>query len=305
MSDPPPQVAVIILNWNGLPDTLECLQSLRQSTYPSLRIIVWDNGSREDPASALADYPEVTLLRSERNLGFAAACNRAAEPALADGADLLLFLNNDTLVPPEMIARMAQAHAAVPGAGLIGVPEQLFDRPDDPRRLGAKWLPLSCRVKWHYAGAQEPLPELLPLDVISGCAMLASREIAERVGLFDEAFFAYWEDADLSLRVLQAGLTNLCATGTHIIHKSGRSTGTEPGFSVAQLYLVCRGQALMARKHARGLGRVTAPLRLLASAVAAVLIGLIRPASRKLMRAKLAGLSDGWRRRPADLRWLS
>ncbi len=305
MSNAQPNVAVIILNWNGLDDTLDCLRSLRESTTPRLQVIVWDNGSREDPAAALAAFPEVTLLRSAENVGFAAGCNRAAEHALAAGADFLLFLNNDTLVPPDMIATMLRAHAQTPGAGLVGVPERLHDHPDEPRRLGARWLPLSCRVRWVYLADGQPAPACLPLEVISGCAMLVSRETAAAAGLFDEEFFAYWEDADLSLRVRAAGHLNLCATTTHVVHRSGRSTGREPGFSKAQLYLVCRGQALMVRKHARGLGRVTAPLRLCLSAVAAGLTGFVRPRRRKLMLAKLAALVDGWQRRPVDRFWFS
>jgi GT2 family glycosyltransferase len=305
MSDPQPMVAVIILNWNGLDDTLECLQSLQQSTYARRQVIVWDNGSREDPVAALAAFPEVTVLRSEENVGFAAGCNRAAEQALAEGAEALLFLNNDTVVPPPMIETMVRALQQAPNAGLIGVPEMLYDRPEAPRRLGAKWLLLSCRVRWIYAGLDRELPEYLPLDVISGCAMLLSRGLAEEVGLFDEQFFAYWEDVDLSLRVRQAGRVNTCATTTTVVHKSGRSTGREPGFSKAQIYLVCRGQALMVRKHARGLGRLTAPGRLWLSAVAAGLVGFVRAKSRKLMLAKIAALIDGWQRRPVDKFWLS
>ena len=265
-----PLVSVIILNWNGLDDTLECLQSLRQSTHRRLRLIVWDNGSREDPSAALSAFPEITLLRSESNLGFAAGCNRAAEYALAEGTDYLLFLNNDTVVPSEMIGAMlrasqmieamVQAHQANGQSGLIGVPEQLYGQPEAPRRLGATWLPLSCRVRWVYGKGDEP--EVLPLDVISGCAMLMPADLARQVGLFDELFFAYWEDVDLSLRVKQAGFENVCATSTSVIHKSGRSTGRQPGFNATQLYLVCRGQALIARKHARGLGRVTSALRI-------------------------------------------
>ncbi|MBU0607070.1 MAG: glycosyltransferase family 2 protein [Armatimonadetes bacterium] len=305
MSDTPPTVAVIILNWNGLDDTRECLESLRQSSYANQRIIVWDNGSREDPTAALADFPEVTVLRSEENLGFAAGCNSAAKQALADGADALLFLNNDTVVPPRMIERMVAALREVPGVGLITVPEMLYDNPGGPWRLGAKWLPLSCRVEWVYSRPGETLPEYLSFDAVSGCAMLMSRALVEEVGLFDEQFFAYWEDTDLSLRVRATGRVNTCATTTPVVHKSGRSTGREPGFSKAQMYLVCRGQALMARKYASGLGRFTAPLRLWLSAVAAGLSGLVRPGRRKLMLAKIAGIIDGWNGRPVDKFWLS
>jgi GT2 family glycosyltransferase len=204
-----------------------------------------------------------------------------------------------------MIATMVQAHRQTPQAGLVAVPEKLHDRPDDPRRLGGTWRPLVCRVRWAWAERDETLPDVVRLDAVSGCAVLMAREIIDRVGLFEPEFFAYWEDVDLSLRVRQAGYTNICATGTHILHKSGRSTGDGPGISVAQMYLVLRGQALMVRRHARGLGRLVAPLRLLLSALSAATSGFFRPRTRKLSLVKLAGLTDGWFRKPADRFWLS
>ena len=301
MTAAPPQVAVLILNWNGLADTLECLASLRHSTYANQRVIVWDNGSREDPGPALAAYPEVTLLRSERNLGFAAGCNRAAEYALGEGADFLLFLNNDTLVPPEMIACLVQAHAATANAGLVSVPEV---NPIEPgtRYLGGQWQPLTCRARWRHAPLHACLPECLPLDIISGCVTLVSREVAARVGLFDEEFFAYFEDVDLSLRVQRAGGANVCATTSHVTHKGSRSSSSH---EVGKAYLLYRGGALMVRKHAAGAGRITAPLHLLAGAVALWVKDWLRPGERPLMRARMAGLRDGWRRRPVDTSWLS
>jgi len=105
-TDVQPMVAIIILNWNGLQDTIECLQSLRASTYRNVRIWVLDNGSREDPSLALANFPEITLLRSAENLGFAGGNNYAAEIALAEQPDYILLLNNDTIVPPEMISEL-------------------------------------------------------------------------------------------------------------------------------------------------------------------------------------------------------
>jgi GT2 family glycosyltransferase len=299
----PPTIAVIILNWNGLSDTLACLNSLRRTEVPNLRLVVWDNGSSED-LTPLQDAADLLLLRSDENVGFAAGCNGAARRALADGADYLLFLNNDTVVPPDMIPVMLRAQATA-NAGLVGVPEVLRDRPDAPRRLGARWLPLSCRVDWCYAPAIDLPRGNLRLDVLSGCALLMSRQLVDEVGLFDEVFFAYWEDADLCLRVRRAGYHNLCATDTHVIHKSGATTGRRPGFNLAQLYLVCRGQALMARKHARGAGRVLVPLRLVLSAMASALRGFISPAARKPALAKLSGFLEGWHRKPVDKTWLS
>jgi GT2 family glycosyltransferase len=106
---------------------------------------------------------------------------------------------------------------------------------------------------------------------------------------------------DWSLRCRDARYTNYCATGAHVLHKSGASTDSAPGPNLLQLYLVCRGQALVTRKHARGLARVVAPLRALAGIVATGLQALLRPAWRPVAAAKWRGFRDGRRRYPPDL----
>jgi GT2 family glycosyltransferase len=299
-----PRVAVCILNWNGMEDTLECLQSLRASTYTNLDVIVLDNGSRDDPSPIQEQFPEITLLREPRNLGYAGGNNAAAQAALERGAEYLLLLNNDTVVPPEMIERLVTTYQATPQAGLISPRERLHGDPAAPDRLGATWLPGSCKVRWLYGEAAEALPEALAVDTVSGCVVLLSREVAEATGLFDEAFFAYWEDTDLSLRVQAAGYRNYCATEAHVLHKSGRSTGSGSGPNLPQLYLVCRGQAIIARKHARGLAKLLVPLRLLLSAAQARAKGLRRPGYRGEMQAKLDGFRDGWLGRGPSERWI-
>jgi GT2 family glycosyltransferase len=304
MSASPARVAVCILNWNGLTDTIECLQSLRDSTYPNLQIIVLDNGSREDPTLLQEQFPEIVLLREPANLGYAAGNNRAAAVALEAHCDYLLFLNNDTVVPPEMIGLLVAAYQAAPQAGLVAPRERPYDAPEAPHRLGAMWEPLRCKVRWVYAAADEELPDLLELDAVSGCALMISREVAESAGLFDEGFFAYWEDTDLSLRARKARYRNYCATGVHVLHKSGRSTGSDSGPNLAQLYLVCRGQAIIARKHARGLARVVAPLWMLCSGLAAKARALLSPAYHAEGHAKCQGFRDGFQRRPPSERWI-
>src|SRR3972149_12039405 len=97
-----PRVSVVVLNWNGLADTRECLESLKAVSYPDYRVIVIDNGSREDEAralqSAFGDFARV--VRSETNLGFAGGANIGIREALSQGSDYVLLLNNDTTVDP-------------------------------------------------------------------------------------------------------------------------------------------------------------------------------------------------------------
>ena len=99
-----PRVSVTILNLNSFEVTLDCLRSLRQIDYPNYEVVLVDNGSTDGSADRLAAAaPEVRLLRSESNLGFAGGCNIGIRDAMARGTDYVLLLNNDTLVAPDFL----------------------------------------------------------------------------------------------------------------------------------------------------------------------------------------------------------
>jgi GT2 family glycosyltransferase len=297
-----PLVTAVVLNWNGLADTVTCVGCLRQSTYPNLRILLLDNASAGDEADALAEaLPDLPLYRSAVNTGAAGGMARLSQLALEQGADYVLVLNNDTEPPPEMIARLVATYRATPGMGLLTARELTAGHPERGNRLGARYLPLFCRVEWQFAPHGEPLPHPLPFDVVSGCMHLVSREVAAKVGLLDGEFFIYWEDVDWCLRACAAGYQNYCATDTYIVHKSGATSTPERGPNLTQLYLVCRGHALLIHRHARGLARLLAPLRALAGIAATMLPAVVRPSRRAEALAKWHGFRDGWLRRPPTL----
>lgn len=301
-----PLVGVLLLNWNGYTDTRACLHALADSTHRRWRAYVLDNGSRTDEAAALRDeFPAADIVRVPANLGYAGGHVALAPRALAEGCDYLLLLNNDTLVPPEMIAELVRTYRQLPDAGLLAARERLEGSDSAPDRLGATFRPLFCLVRWQFAPREAELPVALPWPVVSGCAVLVSQPVLERVGMLDESFFAYWEDVDWSLRMEAAGYRNYCAGHAFVRHHSGASTAAATGPNLTQLYLVCRGQALLTRKHARGLARLLAPLRALAGITATGLVSLVRPGRRPVARAKLRGFCDGWRRRAPDRHYVS
>lgn len=106
-------VAVIVLNWNGTDDTVECLRSLLQVDYPRYEIVVVDNGSRESPRARIADeFPSVTYLETAQNLGYAGGNNVGIRHALARGHDYVFVLNNDTVVEPEFLTQAVAVAAS-------------------------------------------------------------------------------------------------------------------------------------------------------------------------------------------------
>src|SRR3990172_12355245 len=119
-----PKVSIVILNWNGLQDTLACLESLKAVDYPSFEIILVDNGSTDGSPEKLASLvkgnPKVKLILSPKNLGFSGGCNVAIQRALDQGAEYVLLLNNDTHVNPRFLAPLVRAALSDQKIGIVG-----------------------------------------------------------------------------------------------------------------------------------------------------------------------------------------
>ncbi len=225
---PSPHVAIIIVNWNGREVTLECLRSLTAISYRPASIIVVDNGSTDGSAEAIRrDFPDATVLRLEQNLRFAGGNNAGIRLALERGAALVLLLNNDTVVDPAFLPPLVERLAADRRIGAVAPAIYYFDAPDRFWFAGGR-VSFWTGATWHtgireadtgqYAFARE-------IDYASGCCLLTSREVIEKVGLLDESFFIYGEDADWSMRVRRAGYSIVFEPKAKVRHKVSVTSG--------------------------------------------------------------------------------
>lgn len=204
-----PQVMVLILNWNGLDDTLACLASLRQIDCPDCRVLVVDNGSDDGSPTIIRErFPAVRVVENGENLGFTGGNNVGLRYALESDADFVLLLNNDTEVAPDVLSRLVAAARADPSVGIVGPTVYYHERPEriwsaggaiDWRRGETTMVGLNERDTGQFG--LEPRP----VDFVTGCALLVKREVVERIGLLDERFFAYYEEAEWCVRARQAG----------------------------------------------------------------------------------------------------
>ncbi len=218
-----PQVAVVILNWNGGQETLDCLASLRRVDYPRFEVIVVDNGSTDGSADAIRrDFPEATLIEMGGNLGFTGGNNVGIRYALAYGADYVLLLNNDTEVASDFLTHLVEVMEATPKVGIAGPLIYYYDRPEiiwsaggtiDPRRGQTRMIGLGERDRGQYG----PAPR--QVDFVTGCALLVRRPVLEQAGLLDERFFAYYEEAEWCVRVRRAGYRVVNVPGAKVWHK--------------------------------------------------------------------------------------
>lgn len=222
-----PRVAIIVLTWNGKSDTLGCLRSLRDVTYPNFWTIVVDNASSDGTVDAVRkDFPDVQVLVNGSNLRFSGGNNVGIFSACQSGAEYVLLLNNDTLVEPGFLEHLVRA-AQETGAGFVG-PKIYYA--SDRRRF---WY-AGGRIEWwkgwiSHVGVREEdhgqFDVRTDTDYVTGCCVLASREVVERVGVLDESYYIYGEDADWSIRGTRAGYRVIYEPLAVIYHKVSVSTG--------------------------------------------------------------------------------
>ena len=228
-------LAILLLSWNTANLLADCLRSIPAGAVGlDYAIIVVDNASTDgSPDMVARDFPDVQLIRSPENLGFARGNNlgiRAADP----GTPYLLLLNSDTLVKPGALTALVRFMDAYPEAGAVG-PRLL--RPDgtpqpyafggDPTlryllRRGLK------RLLFHRYLHDWAMNETLTVDWVSGACMLVRRAAIEQVGLLDENMFMYFEDSDWCLRMRQAGWKVYYHPQAEIVHLGGQSLKKNP-----------------------------------------------------------------------------
>jgi GT2 family glycosyltransferase len=219
-----PVVTAIVLNWCGEADTAACLRSLAAGDYPALRVLLVDNGSPDGSGDKLhAAFPETPYLQTGTNLGYTGGNNRGMELALEDGCDYVLVLNNDTVAEPDCVSRLVAAARSRPRVGAVGPKILYADEPDriwfaggdlsrtralgTHRREGERDDDASA-----YAGPEE-------VTFLTGCCLLIPADVVREVGGFEEDFFAYAEDVDLSLRLAERGYSLLYEPRARLLHR--------------------------------------------------------------------------------------
>jgi GT2 family glycosyltransferase len=215
--------AVIIPNWNGQEHLARCLPALSAQTCQDFQLVVVDNGSTDGSVAWVRQwYPSAEIIALDRNQGFAAACNAGIR---ATSSELVVTLNNDTVPEPDWLALLLDGVEQYPEAGMFASTLWL-DR--EPPLVDAAGLEINrLGVAWNV-GRGLPVTGLAvePVNVFGPCggAALYRRQLLEDVGLFDESYFAYLEDAELAWRARWAGWTGM-AIPTSIVSHIHSATG--------------------------------------------------------------------------------
>ncbi len=281
-----PRVAVVILNWRRPQDTLACLRSLAASDYSVWEAIVVDNASGDESVPCIrAAFPQVRILETERNLGFAGGCNVGLRYALGGGFPLVFLLNNDVEVEPTTLSTLVAAAEAYPRAGILS-PLILYA---EGRRI---WFAGAYRRRFMpgismpgYRRRKRISPSPRPIDYATGCAIFLRQEMLREIGLLDESYFMYWEDWDLSERARGAGWQVLLIPRAVVRHRVSASTGEN---SPAKWYYLGRYLPTFYRRYYRR-PRFSIPVY-----AAWVVVREVLRKNGRVVRPFLQGLSEGW-----------
>lgn len=216
-----PLVVIIIVNWNGWSDTLSCLKCLENTSYQNFKVIVVDNASTDDSVVRIKTaYPTVSVFENTANNGFGAGNNAGIRLAFEFGADFMWLLNNDTLPDSQALYAMLEMAMTDLNFGAVGCVLRYMDHPERIQAWGGGQINLLLSSSRHHLGPVQPSK----LHFLTAASVLISRAALESVGSFDEGFFMYWEDVDLSFRIRQAGFKLAVAEKAQVLHRESSST---------------------------------------------------------------------------------
>ncbi len=217
------KIAVVIVNWERPEDTIQCINSVMNSDYPNLEIILVDNGSKDDSLVRFREaYDQINIIELTENEGFTGGYNAGIRKADEGGADYVFLLNNDTIIDKNSLSLLLDA------GWDISVPKITFyDSPTTIWAAGARWRSIPPTIK--MIGYQKPDgPEYnssRPLDYTTGCALLVKKEVFDKILGFDPRYINYMEDYDFSYRAREAGFTIGYVPQASVLHKVSRSLG--------------------------------------------------------------------------------
>lgn len=250
-------LSVIIVSYNVKYFLEQCLCSVQRAMGPGVEVFVIDNHSSDGTVEYLREkYPFAQFISNDENVGFAKANNQALEMV---GGKYVLFLNPDTIIPEDLFSNCLAFMQKHEDAGALGV--RMIDGSgkflkESKRGFPSPWVafckmsgltkffPRSKTFAGYYLG-HLPEKEIHEVDALAGACMFVRKEVLNKIGGFDEQFFMYAEDIDLSYRIQKAGYKNYYLPKTTIVHFKGESTRKDRKY----VRLFYKAMVQFSRKH--------------------------------------------------------
>lgn len=245
-------IGIILVNYNGYEDTVECLKSLEAVTYVNKKIYVVDNASTVEPEEAQIEYikAQSVYILSKENLGFSGGNNLGIAKAIEDGCGFVLLLNNDTTVEKDFLEPLMEAAYRNQDLGCVIGRIMFYYEPEIVWYAGGVYdvkTAQVCHSGWGKNYSEVGLTDQSrDVTFATGCMMMIPLEVIQKVGMLSEEYFLYAEDTDYCCRILRAGLRIFYCRDSVIYHKISRSTGE---LSSNTQYYMLRNNLMIIREY--------------------------------------------------------
>ena len=243
-----PKVAITISTYNRKDDLLECLNSIKKGNYPNIAIVIADNGCEDGTSAAVRKaFPKAKVVRTKKNLGVSGGKNLAIKNAPQD-AEFLLLLDDDYILKKNSISELVKAINGREEYGAATAKVLYIENPKIIQLAGSK-VGLFTGINYIKSGPDGPeFKEPFDTEGIGGTGLVKA-EVIKKVGLYDEVYHYYYEDADLGRRIVQAGYRIRSVPSSEILHKLplDEKRGKERWFDRA--YYVARNKIIFMRKY--------------------------------------------------------
>lgn len=248
---PRPKIILISVCYNDQTQLPRFVNALRDLRYPNFNFVLVDNGSHDESAVLVKRlYPEAVVLRPQQNLGTTGGWNLGLQHALGLGTDYVMFISLDIVLDPACLDRLV---GCVESDAQIGAANPILLFSDEPHKVEMYGSSLDIRNGWmhqEHRGATDlsSLPRMRDTQSLDGGTLLVRADVIRRIGGFDEKFFMYFEDADLSLRIRKAGYRTVAVRDARAwhCHRQNRRGIAYPH----EVFYLARNRFYFARKHA-------------------------------------------------------
>ena len=244
-------IGLVLINYNGLDDTKECLKSINKfySHIEKLQIILVDNNSHITLKDSYLDNLDLNIvhIKNHMNKGFTGGNNIGIKKAIEDGCEYIALINNDTVFVDDSLLKVVNCLKDSSNFGIIGMINYYYSKPKKVWQAGFRsnlFLGYSKKIK-----TNNNFMTIVPVDYVPGSSMVIRKSVFEENGFFDERYFAYFEEYDFCIRAKKKKMNIGFLNGTKILHKVGKSST-----SSIKLYFRTRNKLLLYHKHGSALG---------------------------------------------------
>ncbi len=268
-----PLVSIVILNYNSVEETKQCINSLKKITYDNYNIIIVDNASKDNSYSILKELynEEYIILESQQNLGYADGNNLGIKYAMDNGADYICVLNNDVAVEKDFLNLIVDEFKKDNCIGIVGPCICDYAERNIIQAMGANINLFTGLTQGRYKGRRynEIEAKNSYVDYLGGACFVCKKEVFHKIGLIPENYFLFFEETEFCLSAMRAGYKLLCLYNSKIYHKRSSTISKYNGLSY---YLLNRNRVVFIRRNGNAVQRIIFSIYIFIEALGRIII---------------------------------